>query len=91
MRKRICRVLLMIGIGIFLIGWIPYPRFYKDGGTVELAALWYRYKHWHFLDNDIFAKYKNDPEYRQYYCDGYWDRVDFDFFPMNLKERGFFE
>ncbi len=62
----------MIRILIGIAGFIPIPRVYKDGGTVELVALWYRYTRWHFLDSDLFAPYREEPEFSCYYKDGYW-------------------
>lgn len=89
--KRAKKVIVMIIIFIGMVGFIPYPRFYKDGGTVELVALWYRYTKWHFLDNEVFASYRDDPQFSCYYKDGYWERTDLYLFPRNLESHGFFE
>ncbi len=89
--KKAKKVIAMIIILIGIAGFIPYPRVYKDGGTVELVALWYRYTRWHLLDNEVFAPYREDPSFSCYYKDGYWERTDFYLFPKNLDSHGFFE
>lgn len=88
-KKKISRMIIVCCMAAICL--IPLPRYYKDGGTVEWRAVLYTYRQWHFLDGDIFDQYKNDPEYAEYYKDGYWIRNDFYLFPANLREHDFFE
>lgn len=75
----------------FLLCLIPLPRNYKDGGTVEWRAVLYSFIQWKKMDMQMYEMYKTDPEWKDYYQDGYWIKNDFYFFPENLKEHGFFE
>ena len=101
-KRRIKRVAAVVAaVIILLILFFPVVYRYKDGGTVEIRAIMYRYIHWHILDSEAYDKYKDDPRYSRYYHEensdldsgsgGYWERTDFSFFPGNIGERAFFE
>lgn len=101
-KKRIVKIIVALAmVIIMLVLFFPVVYRYKDGGTVEIRAIAYRYIHWHFLDSEVYDKYKQDPRYASYYHDessdtdadttGYWERTDFSFFPNNYSKSSFFE
>ena len=48
----------IIAVILLLVLLIPYPRVYKDGGTVELGAILYKAIRWHTLDLDSPTGFK---------------------------------
>ncbi len=76
---------------LLLLCLIPIPRRMKDGGTVQWTAVLYTYVQWKKMDMEMYEMYKVDPEWKDYYQDGYWVKNSFYFFPENLKEHSFFE
>lgn len=65
-KKKKLKLIIPVFLLLIILS-IPFPRYYKDGGTVEYHAVLYQVIQWHSLRN---IKDNPDPSSIEYYYDG---------------------
>ena len=70
--KTKCKILLTI---FLIIGWIPIPTFYKDGGTVTYSAIIYKVIKWNRLDGKQGTEFHIFPT--NFHSLDYYEKKDF--------------